>query len=72
MVCPRYLMPLIIINLCHEYLKNIRDLLSIKVKKNNYSNYAEYYDNESNEFVGELYKKDIEILNITLKDISDF
>ena len=54
-----------------EYLKNIRDILSIKVKKNNYSNYTEYYDSESKEFVGELYKKDIEIFKYNFEGYSD-
>jgi hypothetical protein len=37
-----------------------KDLVSIKQRKNTFSNYRDYYDNESRQFVAELYRKDIE------------
>lgn len=46
-----------------EIIKNIREILSITAWKNNFTSYMEYYDDESKEFVGELYKKDIEVFD---------
>jgi hypothetical protein len=46
-----------------EILKNFRDIFSIRYRKNNFRHYTEYYDNESEEFVRELYKKDIELFD---------
>ena len=53
-----------------EVLKNLRDVLSIKYRKNNFQDYTEYYDKESKEFVAELYKKDIEIFGYNFEGIS--
>jgi len=46
-----------------ETVKILIDLLSITARKNTYSSYVEYYDEESKEYVAELYKKDIEAFN---------
>ncbi len=42
-----------------EVLKNVRDVFSIKVRRNTYTHYSQYYDDEAREVVAEVYKNDI-------------
>ena len=44
----------------HSAIRKLRDFISIKQRKNTYPNYTEYYDDETREFVAELYRKDID------------
>jgi hypothetical protein len=43
-----------------EMLRSFRDLASINRRKNTFSHYTEYYDNETADLVYRLYQKDIE------------
>lgn len=44
----------------HGVKRMLMDFISNKQKENTFSNYTEYYDDESKAFVAELFKKDIE------------
>jgi len=43
----------------YHILKTIKDALSINQTRNTFSNYTEYYDEETIEWVAQIYKKDI-------------
>lgn len=47
-------------NNIYQALKTIRDYFSVEQKKNTFSRYTEYYDQESIDFVTQLYRKDVE------------
>ena len=44
----------------YHVLKTLRDYLSIRQKRNTFSHYTEYYDQETVDFVSRIYIKDIE------------
>jgi hypothetical protein len=51
-----------------ETLRSIKSHLSPARRKNTFSSYVEYYDDESKEFVASIYRKDIETFGYKFED----